>query len=117
MNKRLLIALSGLVLGLSGCGEQSPAQAFDEWRNAIVSGKIDAANELTADDPTTNTLFAEAVKDNVAEGKILKSGTVVAENVEGDKAIIKMKGPDGKTIDFVMLKSQGKWKLVHKQQK
>ena len=53
----------------------------------------------------------------MAEGKILKSGTVVAENVEGDKAIIKMKGLDGKTIDFVMLKSQGKWKLVHKQQK
>ena len=117
MNKQLLwVVVSLLMAGLFGCGEQSPTQAFNEWRNAIVSGKIDAANKLTADEPSINAIFAEAVKDDVAEGKNLKSGTVIGEEIQGDKALIKMKGADGKITVFVMRKSDGKWKVFHKDQ-
>lgn len=117
--KKLLIACM-IIAGMgifTGCGEQTPTQAFKEWRNAIISGKIDAANKLTADEQSLNSIFAEAVKDNEAEGKVLKSGTIVSEDVKGDKAVIKMKGSDGKTTDFIMVKSQGKWKISHKGQK
>lgn len=111
------IAMIAVAVGLTGCGEQTPTQAFKEWRNAIISGKIDAANKLTADEQSLNSIFAEAVKDNEAEGKVLKSGSIVSEDINGDKAVIKMKGSDGKTTDFIMVKSHGKWKISHKGQK
>ena len=118
MNRQLLlVAVSLLVAGLFGCGEQTPTQAFNEWKSAIVSGKIDAANKLTADAPEMNDLYVMATKDDAMEGKILKSGTVIAEEVKGDKAFIKMQGGDGKTVVFTMRKSDGKWKLSHKEQK
>ena len=47
MKNVFLITMSVLTACLFGCGEQTPTQAFGEWRNAIVSGKIDAANEFT----------------------------------------------------------------------
>ena len=119
MKKIYLIVVSALAIYLSGCGdsEQTPTQVFKEWKAAVVAGKIDAANQLTADELSFNAILAEAVRDNEAEGKILKSGSIVGEEVKGDKAIIKMKGPDGKTTDFVLVKSQGKWKVSHKEQK
>ena len=119
MKKIYLIAVFALAIYLSGCGdgEQTPTQVFNEWKAAIVAGKIDAANKLTSDELSFNALLADAVKDNEAEGKILKSGTIIGEDVKGDKAIIKMKGTDGKTTDFTLVKSQGKWKLSHKEQK
>lgn len=120
MKKKLFfIAVTALSICLSGCGneEQTPTQAFNEWKAAIVAGKIDAANKLTADELSFNAILVEAVKDNEAEGKILKSGSIIGEDVKGDKAIIKMKGADGKTTDFMLVKSQGMWKLSHKESK
>ena len=83
MKKNYLIAVSALAIYLSGCGdsEQTPTQVFNEWKTAIVAGKIDAANKLTADEPAFNAILAEAVKDNEAEGKILKSGSIIGEEV------------------------------------
>lgn len=112
----LLIAMSSLAICLSGCGEQTPTQAFNEWRSAIIAGKVDAANKLTADDTETNALMVEAVKDNAFEGKILKNGSFDSEKIEGNRAIIKMKGTDGKIADFVMIKVDGKWKISHNAQ-
>ena len=119
MKKNYLFAVSALAIYLSGCGdsEQTPTLVFNEWKTAIVSGKIDAANKLTADEPSFNAILAEAVKDNEAEGIILKSGSIIGEDIKGDKATIKMKGANGKTTDFVLVKSQGKWKLSHKESK
>ena len=109
----MCILLAGIFV-FSGCGEQSPTQAFNNWRSAIIAGNINAANELTGKgEAEMNGIYAEAVKDNVAEGKILKSGTIVSEEINGDKATIKMKGEDGKTADFVMIKTQGQWKISH----
>ena len=103
--------------GQAGQAKQSsPTQAFNEWRNAIIAGKIDIANGLTGKgEAVMNAMYVEAVKDNVAEGKILKSGTITGEEIKGDKAIIKMKGEGGKTADFVMVNTQGKWKISHEE--
>ena len=118
MNRQLLlVAVSLLMAGLFGCGEQTPTQAFNEWKSAIVSGKTDAANKLTADAPEVNDLYVMAAKEDAFEGKILNSGTVIAEEVKGDEALIKMQGGDGKTAVFVMRKSDGRWKISHKKQK
>ena len=59
--------------------------------------------------------MVETVKDDDFEGKILKVGTIIGKSIRGDKAIIKVKGADGKTYDFVMMKSQGKWNFSTKQ--
>ena len=121
MKKFIWSIITGAMLigmfGFVGCGEQSsPTQAFNEWRNAIIAGKIDVANGLTGKgEALMNAMYVEAVKDNVAEGKILKSGTITGEEIKGNKAIIKMKGEGGKTAEFVMVNIQGKWKISHEE--
>ena len=105
------------IAGLTGCGEKTPTGAFNDWRKAILAGDTAAANKLTADQEEAaliNAMYVEAAKDEAFEGKILKKGSVESEEIKGDKAIIRMKGPNGATSDFVMIKVDGAWKIQHK---
>ena len=108
----LCVAMIALGLCITGCGEKTPTQTFNEWRNAVVAGKLEDANKLAVSGGVVLTaMVAESIKNNAKEANNLKGTTVVGEDVKNDKAIVKVKSPDGATIDLVMEKSQGIWKI------
>ena len=93
--------------------EKTPTQTFNQWKDAIVAGKIDEANELTADNPELNSVLAETVRASPEKRKAFTDGTVVGEEITDDTAVVKFKNTAGKIEDFVLLRSQGLWRISH----
>lgn len=113
MRKRILAALAGLSAGVLLCGCDSPESAFDEWKEAILDGKIDKANSRTVETAhALNGIIAQGLKrDDKARGDF-RQLAVVDEKIDGNKAVLRIKDAEGRITDFEMVKEDGKWKVA-----
>ncbi|MCI5779289.1 MAG: DUF4878 domain-containing protein [Lentisphaeria bacterium] len=113
MKKRILAALAGLSAGLLFCGCDSPESAFDEWKDAILDGKIDKANARTVETShVLNGIIVQSLKrDDKARGDF-RQLSVVDEKTDGNRAVLKIKDAAGHVTDFDMIKEDGRWKVA-----
>ncbi len=108
-----LFASALLMIVISGC--DSPEKAFESWREAIVNGKIDDANEVTVEkSQLINSFMVKAVKSNEKAEKQMKSLKIVGKSVAGEYATLQIKDADGVVSGFDMEKEDGKWKAAPK---
>lgn len=106
-----LSAIFMLAAFLSGC--DSPEKAFESWREAVVSGKIDDANEVTVEkSQLLNSFMVKAVKSSQKAKEQMKSLEIVGKSVAGDHVTLQIKDSDGVVSDFNVKKEDGKWKVA-----
>jgi len=95
------------------CGCDSPKKGFNEWRDALLNGKIDKANARTIKkSQAMNGLLAAGLQDDKKAQEQFRKTEVVSVTENGDKATLKLKDASGETSEFKMVKEDGKWKVA-----
>jgi len=102
-----LVAVIGTTMIACGSGGISPSTVVKKFLDAGVKGDAKEMEKYAT--PETIALLAmfgsksEEMYKNYSQGKIL------SENIDGDKATVKMVGSDGEESDIDLIKVDGKW--------
>jgi len=102
-----LVAVIGTTMIACGSGGSSPSTVVKKFLDAGVKGDAKEMEKYATKE--TIALLAmfgsksEEMYKNYSQGKIL------SENIDGDKATVKMVGSDGEESDIDLIKVDGKW--------
>ena len=108
-----LVVLVALILW-AVFGGSSPKGAFNDWRDAIVSGNLEKANKYSFGDNKSryNEESIKKYKSNDTEKLEFKKGKVVGVEKHGKFATIKVMDSEGKTREWSMI-DEGGWKIKY----
>lgn len=110
----VLIALVVLVVLILWAifGGSSPKSAFNNWRDAIISGNLEKANKYSFGDNKSraNEGLIKMLKNSDTAKLEFKQGEIVGVEKHGKYATVKVMDSKGKTSDMPMV-DEGGWKI------
>ncbi len=108
--KTLLMAVFALtaILFTAGCSD-SPTDVVEKWRDAIVDGDVNKANEYSTENVhVLNSFMVKAIKKDADDSKEFKEAKFVKEEINGDAAKV---FSDKRNNAIDLKKVDGKWKV------
>lgn len=113
--KTLIVAIAAAFCALfaTGCAD-SPTDVVDNWRDAILDGDIEEANDYCTDNMHAfNALMIAGIKENekddASKNDDFKNMKLVKEEIDGDTAKVWEEGKENPT--FFLKKVDSKWKI------
>lgn len=109
------LVLISFALLLTACFGNSPKDVVKDFFNAIAAEDFETATSLCTENakPLVGMMQAAMSMDPGAKEEIKKAGDVeiIKEEINGDKAKVTIKNPDGEEDTVDLTKVDGEWKI------